>query len=179
MEIVSEPHKVRAAVDEFLRLHYARAIREDTVSHPNVFSTELSRAFLFDICERFARRDSLRIFQLKLRNEVVATRIGFACQDALYLYFSGYEPALAKYSVMTRVIAEAIQSAIREGFRTVNLSTGNDLSKLRWSPQETIYDEALLISRSRRSAIAYNAYQLAYRGLRKSLSTYPFSLTCR
>ena len=61
----------------------------------------------------------------------MATRIGFVVEDSLYLYYSGYDPEFSRFSIMTTVVAEAIQYAISERFRTVNLSTGKDLSKRR------------------------------------------------
>ena len=78
--------------------------------------------------------------------------------DSLYLYYSGYDPTYARYSVMTTVVAEAIKFAIANGFRTVNLSTGSDESKLRWKPRVRIYREASLVSPSLRGAVAHDSY---------------------
>jgi CelD/BcsL family acetyltransferase involved in cellulose biosynthesis len=77
-----------------------------------------------------------------VEGQVVASRIGFALNDSLYLYFSGYHPRMSKYSVMTTCTAEAIKWAIQKGFKTINLSPGRDQSKLRWRPTEVPLIEA-------------------------------------
>ena len=127
---------VADALDRFFFLHQARAELAGTIAHRNVFDASMARRFLTDVCERFADRGALRIFALKVGDKTAAMRIGFALGDSLYLYYSGFDPDFGKYSVMTTVVAEAIQYAIEEGFATVNLSTGNDVSKTRWNPTE-------------------------------------------
>jgi CelD/BcsL family acetyltransferase involved in cellulose biosynthesis len=92
--------------------------------------------------------------------EVVATRIGFAMGDTLYLYFSGSDPAWRKYSVMTTAVAEAFQRAIAEGFAAVNLSNGTDVSKTRWAPERIDYHDLVQVAPSRRARLAHGAYRL-------------------
>lgn len=165
--VVREGAAVREAVGDFLRLHELRSKAEDTVKHNNVFRNDAMREFLYEVCERFAARDRLRVFQLRVGGAVIATRIGICCQDSLYLYYSGYDPAYGRYSVMTTTVAEAIQFAIREGFATVNLSTGNDVSKTRWNPEERSYRDALLVSPSLRGAAAHRAYSWIQRQIER------------
>jgi CelD/BcsL family acetyltransferase involved in cellulose biosynthesis len=161
LSVVREPHEVKAAITTFLRLHGERAELDNTISHPNVFATEGGREFLEEACTRFATHNRLRIFQLKHGDAVVATRIGFVCGSTLYLYYSGYDPNYAKYSVMTRAVAQAIEWAIQQGFANVNLSMGNDVSKLRWGPSESVYREAHLISPSLRGTITHESFAWA------------------
>jgi CelD/BcsL family acetyltransferase involved in cellulose biosynthesis len=59
---------------------------------------------------------------------------------------------------MTHVVACAIEYAIENGFETVNLSTGNDVSKTRWSPVQKTYRRALLGSQTRYAAHAVALY---------------------
>jgi CelD/BcsL family acetyltransferase involved in cellulose biosynthesis len=152
---------VQPALERFFALHDARAQRSDTIHHFNIFSTAEAQRFLADVCRRFAERGALRIFQLVIDEKVVAVRIGFVVNDVLYLYYSGYDPAFARYSVMTTTVAEAIQYAIRHGFAQVNLSTGNDVSKARWEPTERVTRHALLMSSSRRAKITDRMYRRA------------------
>jgi CelD/BcsL family acetyltransferase involved in cellulose biosynthesis len=136
------PEEVAPAVEQFLALHKARAVAAGLKPHGNVFCDAVSRGFLHEVCGRLAARDAVRIFQLRIGTQVVATRIGFAVGDTLYLYFSGYDPAWAAYGVMTTTVAESIRYAIGQGFARVHLSTGTDESKLRWRPECTIYRDA-------------------------------------
>lgn len=150
---------VALALDQFFRLHGARADQGGMVQHSNVFESSSTRGFLADVCQRLAERDLVRIFQLRIAGEVVATRLGFAFGDALYLYYSGFDPAWGRYSVMTTTVAEALKYGIEEGFKVINLSTGNDVSKTRWSPEEVIYREAFHLSPSRWARQAHAIYQ--------------------
>lgn len=92
-------------------------------------------------------------------------RIGFVLGDSLYLYYSGYDPAFAKYSVMTTVVAEAIKHAIEEGFATVNLSTGRDVSKTRWGPDEVVFRQASIVSPSLRGELTHEMFRAARRAV--------------
>jgi CelD/BcsL family acetyltransferase involved in cellulose biosynthesis len=140
--------EIASALEDFFRLHQARAELEGTVHHRDVFATEASRAFLRETCERFAHDGALRIFRLRIRDAVAATRVGFLLGDSLYLYYSGYDPAYARYSVMTTALAETFKWAIEAHLTTVNLSTGRDLSKQRWQPREVEFGEATWVAPS-------------------------------
>jgi CelD/BcsL family acetyltransferase involved in cellulose biosynthesis len=161
LEIAQHPHQVEAALDRFFTFHGERARLTDTVRHGNVFDSLEARRFLADVCARFAQRDCLRIFQLVVDEQVVAVRIGFVIGEALYLYYSGYNREFGQYSVMTTTVAEAIKYAIAEGLKTVNLSTGNDVSKARWNPVEIMTRDALLLSPSKRAGLARGVYRHA------------------
>ena len=162
-DVISGGSRVSGALDDFFRLHSERARLGGTVRHNDVFADARSRAFLVDVCQKFAARDCLRIFVTTLGDKTIATRIGFVLGDSLYLYYSGYESAYRGYSVMTRTVAEAIRYAIDEGFATVNLSTGNDRSKTRWGPRERSFATAYVVAPSRRSFVARHLVSIARR----------------
>jgi CelD/BcsL family acetyltransferase involved in cellulose biosynthesis len=161
LAVVETTDGVEPALESFFRLHAARAERQETVHHFDIFSTPEARQFLKDVCRRFAQRDALRIFQLKLGQRVIATRIGFVAGDTLYLYYSGYDPEFACYSVMTTTVAEAIRYGIEHGFSRVNLSTGKDVSKTRWAPTERVTRQAQVMSSSTRAKITHHVYRQA------------------
>jgi CelD/BcsL family acetyltransferase involved in cellulose biosynthesis len=165
LEIAERVGSVEPALERFFQLHAARAKLKDTVAHNDAFATAEAREFLKDVCRRFAERDALRIFQLVIGQKVVAVRIGFIAGDTLYLYYSGYDPEFAHYSVMTTTVAEAIQYAIKHGFTRVNLSTGKDVSKARWSPTERVTRQALVMSNSTRAKITHHMYRQALQAI--------------
>ncbi|MEI9937364.1 MAG: GNAT family N-acetyltransferase [Pseudomonadota bacterium] len=165
LEVAESVESVVPALDHFFALHAARAKLSDTVHHFNIFSTAEAQSFLTDVCRRFAARGALRIFQLRIGEQVVAVRIGFVAGDTLYLYYSGYDPDFAQYSVMTTTVAEAIQYGITHGFSRVNLSTGNDVSKARWNPTEHVTRQALLMSSSRRAKFTHHVYRQALQAI--------------
>src|SRR5262249_36625382 len=136
--VVSQPDQAQVALETFFDLHAKRSVAPNLPEHANVFARPAAREFLREYCQRMAERDQLRIFQLVIDNEVIATRVGFVLGRDLYLYYSGYRTTWAQHSVMTTVVAEAIQWAIGQGMSGVDLSTGRDLSKLRWKPMEIL-----------------------------------------
>jgi len=159
LQVAESVSSVEPALKHFFALHAARSQLAETVHHFDIFSTASAQSFLADVCRRFAARGALRIFQLLIGDQVVAVRIGFVAGDTLYLYYSGYDPAFAQYSVMTTTVAEAIQYGILHGFSRINLSTGNDVSKARWSPTEHVTRQALITSNSRRAKLKHRMYR--------------------
>lgn len=165
LEVAADGAEIAGALEHFFRFHAARARLEGTVQHSDVFATAEARHFLVDVCSRFAARGCLRIFQLVVDERVVAVRIGFVVGEALYLYYSGYDAAFAKYSVMTTTVAEAIKYAIEQRMSTVNLSTGKDVSKARWNPVEVVARQVRLVSPSTRGEVAHQVYTQAVRAV--------------
>jgi CelD/BcsL family acetyltransferase involved in cellulose biosynthesis len=160
-ETVSERRAVRAALGDFFHLHGLRARSDAAIAHPDVSASPAARRFILDVCERFADRNAFRLFRVRIGGAVVAVRLAFVVGDSLYLYYSGYDPRYAKYSVMTTVVAESIKYAIAHGFRTVNLSTGGDVSKTRWGPEEVTYSDWVVVSPSLRGRAVYGAIRAA------------------
>lgn len=159
LRIAQEPRAVKDALERFFTLHAMRADLPGKVVHRNHFSNARSRLFLHDVCARLAARDIVRVFQLAVRGDIVATRIGFEMGDSLYLYYSGYDPAWSKYSVMTTTVVETVKYAIGQHLNTVNLSPTKDISKTRWGPREICMQQAVQVSSSPRSRLAYAGFQ--------------------
>lgn len=159
---------VGPSLPRFFDLHAARASVHTGVRHRNVFDAPSSRAFLRDAIRRFCDRDQTRVFVLRVAGSVVAMRIGFVMNGALYLYYSGYQPSFGNYSIMTTCVVEAIRWAIAERLSVVNLSTGNDVSKTRWAPTATVYRCGLLDSPSWRGPSMHWAFRLGEDRLRTS-----------
>lgn len=144
-------------LDRFFELHALRARRAGTVNHNDVFGAPESRAFLRDYFRESAVGGAL-VFQLLIGGKVVASRIGFRSRRSLYLYYSGYDPAFARYSVMTTLLAETLKFAIDRQVATVNLSFGDDVSKTRWRPESVLFHEARWASPSLRGQLLKRSF---------------------
>ncbi len=164
LHVIEDPAGVGRGLDRFLELHIMRANLKSTVMHPNRFASEVCRNFLYAVCERLAERGAVRLFQLEVDSQVVAMRIGFVVGDSLYLYYSGFDPAWSRYSVMTTTIAEAIKYAIERGIKTVSLSPAKDISKTRWGARQVDYRSAYAQNRRLRSRLAQRVYMTARSG---------------
>jgi CelD/BcsL family acetyltransferase involved in cellulose biosynthesis len=162
--VARDPVEVRWALYGFLQLHTLRAHMPWGPGHPDRFRAHSLRTFLYAVCDQLAARDAVRVFQLRIADAVVASRIGFVTGDSLYLYYSGFDPAWARYSVMTTTVAEALRYAIASGLRSVNLSLTGDQSKLRWRPRRVDFHSALVHRDSVRSRLACGAYRVAVSG---------------
>ena len=159
--IARDPVEVRWALLRFLELHTLRANKPSGPVHEDRFTTRTLRAFLYAVCERLAARDAVRVFQLRIADEVVASRIGFFMGDGIYLYHSGYDPAWARYGVMTTLMAETVRYAMAGGLQSINLSLVGEHSKLRWRPRRVDFYSAVVHRASVRSRLACSAYRLA------------------
>jgi CelD/BcsL family acetyltransferase involved in cellulose biosynthesis len=162
--VARERRAVRAALTRFFELHALRAAWNHGPKHPNWFAGRPLQDFLVDVCDRLAQRDIVRIFQLQIKDEIVAARVAFRVGDSVYLYYSGFDPHWARHSVMTTTVAEGLKYAIAEGVRSVNLSLTGEQSKLRWSPREILLHSAFVHREALRSRIACRAYQVALAG---------------
>jgi CelD/BcsL family acetyltransferase involved in cellulose biosynthesis len=160
-QVIEDPAGVRQGLDRYLALHRMRANVTDTVIHPDRFASRTCRNFLYTICDRLAARGAVRLFALKIGAQVVAMRLGFVVGDSLYMYYSGYDPLWARYSVMTTTVAEALKYAITRGIKTVNLSPGREVSKMRWGPRQVDYSSAYETNTRLRSRLASSAYLTA------------------
>ncbi len=162
--VARERTEVLQALDRFFELHELRANMARGPKHRNCFAGRSLQDFLRDVCQSLAGRDAVRVFQLRIGTEIVASRIGFVVGDSLYLYYSGFDPAWARYSVMTTTVAEAFKYAIANGLTSANLSLTREQSKLRWRPRLVEYHSALVQREFLSSRIACRAYRVAMSG---------------
>jgi CelD/BcsL family acetyltransferase involved in cellulose biosynthesis len=163
LRVVQAPEDVPAALETFFRLHSMRSLATNTVAHADVFRKDNDRAFITEYALGLAQRGQLRIFQLLISGNVVATRLAFQFNGEIYLYYSGYDPTWAKYSVMTTLLVEAMKWSIEQRLVILHLSTGSDVSKLRWSPIATRYFVLTEVPLNWRASLSFGVYQKAQR----------------
>jgi len=135
-DTVTDASRLDQALEDFYRLHRARAGTARGPHHPDHFSAAPSRRFLRSVAHALAAKGRFMICRLVVGDRVVATRLVLVSGGCYYLYQSAFDPALWRYSVGTTLVGECLKLAIRDGIRTVNFSTGADSSKTRWSPDE-------------------------------------------
>jgi CelD/BcsL family acetyltransferase involved in cellulose biosynthesis len=149
---------VGRALETFFDLHTARSRQVETVGHPDRFADPRARRFLVQVCAHLADRGIARVFTLHVDGRAVAARIGFQLPGCLYLYYSGFDPAWSKYSVMTTAVAEALKYAIERRIPRVHLSMGIDTSKSRWGPETVQYEQAIWVKPGVASTAALRLY---------------------
>jgi CelD/BcsL family acetyltransferase involved in cellulose biosynthesis len=159
LRVAQSPAEAPAALHSFFELHRERAHAAARTKHSDVFGKLQDRAFICDYAQRMAERGQLRIFLLHVDGRVVASRMGFVLGEELYLYYSGYQMRWAAYSVMTTLLAETIRWAIEQRLRIISLSTGNDVSKLRWRPHAVVFRSALQVAPRWQAGLAFRVYR--------------------
>ncbi|OAF13589.1 hypothetical protein AYJ54_43455 [Bradyrhizobium centrolobii] len=169
LRVTESPNVDDETLHRFFRLHQARSSAADMRQHRDNFHTAQSRRFLDDVIGAMGSRGQVRIFELEVNGEVVASRIAFGLGQDIYLYFSGFEPSWKKYGAMTTLVVEIIKWAIERGFSTLNLSTGKDQSKLRWLPTEIVLHDIVQSTESVRSQLVARS-ELWRRGALKVLA---------
>jgi CelD/BcsL family acetyltransferase involved in cellulose biosynthesis len=160
LDVAQTRSEIAVALRDFRRLHEVRAEQEGGTRHANVFGTDRMFAFLTDVTGRLADRGIARVFRLFIGDRVVAARVAFIQNGCLYLYYSGYDPDAGKYSIATTLLAEAIQYAFGLGLNTLNLSTGADVSKMRWRPTEWAQWEGTGVSSRPAGRVTHGAVRL-------------------
>ena len=161
LTVVEQRSDLERALADLFRLHTARAQLKGTVAHMDVFESPRARAFVTEVCAALAERGIAKIFELRVDDKLVASRLAFQMSDTLYLYYSGWEPAYARFSVMTTLVSEVVQYAIRAQLGAVHLSTGGEVSKTRWGPAEVRYATGVEVSRRRWAQLSHVGYSVA------------------
>jgi CelD/BcsL family acetyltransferase involved in cellulose biosynthesis len=75
----------------------------------------------------------------------VAIFYGFAHNDSVYFYLSGYDPSLEKLSPGTVIVAYAIEQAVREGAKAFDFLRGAEDYKYAWGAQDRVNKRRRLI----------------------------------
>lgn len=162
--VARRPAEVLEALPRFLQLHALRANMGWGPRHRDYFASAQLRQFLHSVCAKLAARDAVRVFQLRVAGTVVASQVGFVVDHSLYMYYSGFDPAWARYGAMTTTLAEALRYAIAQGLRTVDLSPTPIRSKLRWRPRLQPLRSCVLHREAFASRLACRAYGMVASG---------------
>ncbi|MGH7902834.1 MAG: GNAT family N-acetyltransferase [Candidatus Dormibacteraceae bacterium] len=132
--IHSDPAEIATEARLLFDLHHRRSLVAGRRWHRDHFTEAATRGFLVDAFERLAAAGRLSFARVTIEGAVVASRACLEANGALYLYYSGFDPAWWRYGVPTLLVTEALRDAIARSLGAVNLSPGLDQSKVRWDP---------------------------------------------
>jgi len=110
---------------------------------------------------------------LEVGEDVVAAISWLEREDSVCLYYTGFEPAWSKYSVVTVATSEVLKYAIGAGIRRIEFLRGTDPFKRRWGTTQRLTVEVAV---ARRPALVRPLLQTAvaarggFRRLRRRLS---------
>lgn len=149
------------ALPDLARLHDDRSRLAGKKRHPNSLAQEADWSFLVAGVIASAERGGASIYRLLVHSQAVAALLVLRSRDCTYFLLSGMSQQSWEFSPTTLLQGRAIDDAVALGHRWVNLSTGPDTPKLRWSEQLSVSSEFALIPDRPFSRVAFGAYRQA------------------
>jgi CelD/BcsL family acetyltransferase involved in cellulose biosynthesis len=169
------------ALDQFLRLHHLRAKSSVGPAHRDRFSAPDGRAFLRNVAHRLSGSGVFRAMFLHVDGLPVAAQLCLIDRRQLYLYYSGFDPAWARYGVMTVLTRRCLEWGIEQGCLEVDMMIGSEYDKRRWGLHTEPVVNLVLANRRARSRMALAGLQIgrdALQLVRRLRSSRP-SITAR
>ncbi|MFO0574497.1 MAG: GNAT family N-acetyltransferase [Polyangia bacterium] len=146
-----------SALTDLFQLHNQRW-RERGQS--GAFSKEPIQRFHRDVARGFLSGGHLRLHLVRLDGVTRAAFYCFQLGGRVYYYLSGYDPELARYSLGTVTLSEALMAAIREGVTEFDLLRGDETYKYEWQGQDRVTRRLLLWHGGLRSQLAWQGSRL-------------------
>lgn len=121
--------RARALLDALFALHERRWRSQ---GEPGVLADARLRGFHEEVVDGFAATGALRLHALAIDGEIVAALYGFASPGGVCYHLSGIDPAADHVSPGVLLLRYAIEEAIREGARELDMLRGNEPYKYLW-----------------------------------------------
>jgi CelD/BcsL family acetyltransferase involved in cellulose biosynthesis len=147
-----------SALPDLARLHQNRSHLPGRKRHPNFVSQEADWSFLSAAVASAAERGGASIYRLLAHGEALAALLALHTRHGTYFLLSGMSSEAWEFSPTTLLQGCAIDDAVALGHRWVNLSTGPDTAKLRWSEKLVLSAEFVLIPDRLYSRVAFAAF---------------------
>jgi CelD/BcsL family acetyltransferase involved in cellulose biosynthesis len=146
------------ALPDLARLHGERSELSGKKRHPNVLSDAMVQSFLVAGVTALAERSGASIYRLHVHGQAVAALLVLRTHACTYFLLSGMKHQYWDFSPITLLQARAIDDAVALGHRSINLSTGPDTAKLRWSEELEVSAQFVLVPDGGFSRIVSGAY---------------------
>lgn len=158
--VAAGPEEMAPALEEFLRLHRARAALTDTHRHVDRFALARHRRFLACVAPVLAAAGAMRITILSVDGVKCAAQIALQCGETVAVYYSGFDPGWRRYSVGMIATAQTLRDALERGARQVDFLGGAGQFKERWDTVPSKQGRVILLRDAPHLAVAFAAYRL-------------------
>jgi CelD/BcsL family acetyltransferase involved in cellulose biosynthesis len=111
------------------RLHGARWDRK---AEPGVLASPAVRGFQREAVPQLASAGMLRLYTLSIGETVAAAYYGLTHGMRTYAYLTGFDPDFDSESPVTVLMAHALQNALAEGCREIDMLRGREPYKYQW-----------------------------------------------
>jgi CelD/BcsL family acetyltransferase involved in cellulose biosynthesis len=149
------------ALPDLAALHYARSTIIGKEVHRNTLADKADVSFLSAALSASADRGGACIYRLLVDGHAIAALLVLRAAESSYFLLSGMSEQFWDYSPVTLLQGRAIDDAVKLGHRQVNLSTGPDRAKTRWSEHIVASPEFVLVPGRPLSQGKFGAYWLA------------------
>lgn len=137
VEILTSPEAILAALPQLFLLHRQRAHAMNMKRHSDYFASATSRAFMLLIAMILSWQRRVALARMIVDGQVVAMQLLLFEGDGMSLYFSGFDPAWGRYSVMMLTTKASLQYAMAQGITWVDLTAGaGSQAKRQWANEE-------------------------------------------
>lgn len=158
LRVVSSPDEVEEALAVVAGLHHQRAALSGKVSHSDLVADLDQQRFLRQAAGYLAADGLARVHLAAVGDRKVAGLLVMSDGSTDYVSLTGLDPVYWDLNLNTLLIFEALVAAGERGRTSMNLSTGPDVSKLRWSPEIATYHDFAVVRGDLRSQKLYGAY---------------------
>jgi CelD/BcsL family acetyltransferase involved in cellulose biosynthesis len=124
---------LRAAVDDVVSLQGARSAMSGKPHHPALFGSDRSVSFYREAVVEMAAAGLAEVSLLRLDDRISAGMVILRAGDGVFTSVSGAEPQAWDLGPGTILLSELARREIGRRTKMVNLSTGPNQAKLRWS----------------------------------------------
>jgi CelD/BcsL family acetyltransferase involved in cellulose biosynthesis len=152
---------VVSAMNDLFSLHAARSRMPGKEIHPDALQDEDDAAYLRAVLTAAADDAGVCIYRLFVDGTAVAALLVLRTAETSYLLLSGMSQEAWDYSPVTLLQGFAMDDARELRHRHVNLSTGPNTAKLRWSEEILIHPEFVLVPDRPLPLMRFTAYWLA------------------
>jgi hypothetical protein len=136
LSIYEKPHQVIHRLNDFFRLHKARATMGKGPKHQDYYPTMAHQNYLLELAQTLPP-GVMRLAAGTIGGEIHAARIIFVFNDWLYLYDTGFNPEYRHEGIMQSLNVALVKEFLGEpNIKKVSLSVGWDDNKGRWKPEE-------------------------------------------
>lgn len=155
---VEDPSDVSSVLPDLVDLHGRRSRLPGKVVHPHRLSDPRSVSFVAEAVDTLAAAGLARIHVARHRGRTAAALLVLSDGDTDYVALSGMDPEFWELGLPTALLADALSHAADDKKSAVNLSTGPDTDKLRWSSTIVAFNDFVVVSGRSRSRLAHGAY---------------------
>jgi CelD/BcsL family acetyltransferase involved in cellulose biosynthesis len=152
---------VLKAMTDLQTLHAARSGIKGKVVHPNMLRNGADASYLCTVVSAAADRDGVCIYRLLVDGRAIAALLVLRTRESSYISLSGMSCDAWQYSPVTLLQGCVMDDAQKLGHRYVNLSTGPNTAKLRWSEEILVHPEFVLVRDRPLSLAKFCGYSLA------------------